>query len=217
MDFKNVLKSRFEAYLDWNEDIVVPNDPDPDSNNDVTFIRNPRKVRSCGRPYINKNRSSHENTFWRGGRRWVHDYDDVYNEEKLVKENAVEKIQQYALNRISGNFCTVRLQCVHQNPKVPPSPATMGFSRNSMHKRRAAGGKQKAWRKKRKYELGRQPANTKQVPNAMTVRRIKSPRRTQSLVKSAIVQVDADPFKQWYLQHSGVEIGHKKKASTSNK
>lgn len=41
--------------------------------------------------------------------------------------------------------------------------------------------------------------------------------RTQSLVKSAIVQVDADPFKQWYLQHYGVEIGHKKKASTSNK
>jgi len=30
-----------------------------------------------------------------------------------------------------------------------------------VHKRRATGGKQKAWRKKRKYELGRQSGNTK--------------------------------------------------------
>ncbi|XP_038993173.1 40S ribosomal protein S8-like [Hibiscus syriacus] len=35
--------------------------------------------------------------------------------------------------------------------------------------------------------------------------------RTQTLVKSAIVQVDAAPFKQRYLQHYGVDIGHKKK------
>jgi small subunit ribosomal protein S8e len=35
--------------------------------------------------------------------------------------------------------------------------------------------------------------------------------RTQTLVKSAIVQVDAAPFKQWYLTHYGVEIGRKKK------
>lgn len=41
--------------------------------------------------------------------------------------------------------------------------------------------------------------------------------RTQSLVKSAIVQVDAAPFKQWYLQHYGVEIGRKKKTSASAK
>ncbi|XP_039773105.1 40S ribosomal protein S8-like [Panicum virgatum] len=46
----------------------------------------------------------------------------------------------------------------------------MGISRDSMHKRRATGGKQKAWRKKRKYELGRQPANTKLSSNK-TVRR----------------------------------------------
>lgn len=38
--------------------------------------------------------------------------------------------------------------------------------------------------------------------------------RTQTLVKSAIVQVDAAPFKQWYLQHYGVDIGRKKKAVT---
>ncbi|XP_077227757.1 small ribosomal subunit protein eS8-like isoform X3 [Tasmannia lanceolata] len=49
----------------------------------------------------------------------------------------------------------------------------MGISRDSMHKRRATGGKKKAWRKKRKYELGRQPANTKLSSNK-TVRRIRT-------------------------------------------
>lgn len=133
----------------------------------------------------------------------------------------------------------------------------MGISRDSMHKRRATGGKKKAWRKKRKYELGRQPANTKLSSNK-TVRRIRvrggnlkwralrldtgnyswgseaTTRktrildvvynasnnelvRTQTLVRSAIVQVDAAPFKQWYLQHYGVDIGRKKKAPASAK
>ncbi|KAM1643795.1 hypothetical protein ACFX2K_013581 [Malus domestica] len=131
------------------------------------------------------------------------------------------------------------------------------ISRDSMHKRRATGGKKKAWRKKRKYELGRQPANTKLSSNK-TVRRIRVRGgnvkwralrldtgnfswgseavtrktrlldvvynasnnelvRTQTLVKSAIVQVDAAPFKQWYLQHYGVEIGRKKKSSAAKK
>ena len=31
--------------------------------------------------------------------------------------------------------------------------------------------------------------------------------RTQTLVKSAIIQVDAAPFKQWYQQHYGLEVG----------
>ncbi|KAK7288521.1 hypothetical protein RIF29_01982 [Crotalaria pallida] len=158
----------------------------------------------------------------------------------------------------------------HHNPTVVNSSATasssgtclllsasakMGISRDSMHKRRATGGKKKAWRKKRKYELGRQPANTKLSSNK-TVRRIRVRGgnvkwralrldtgnfswgseavtrktrlldvvynasnnelvRTQTLVKSAIVQVDAAPFKQWYLQHYGVDIGRKKKGATS--
>jgi small subunit ribosomal protein S8e len=104
-----------------------------------------------------------------------------------------------------------------------------------------------------RYELGRQPANTKLSSNK-TVRRIRVRGgnvkwralrldtgnyswgseavthktrildvvynasnnelvRTQTLVKSAIVQVDAAPFKQWYLQHYGVDIGRKKKAT----
>lgn len=104
-----------------------------------------------------------------------------------------------------------------------------------------------------RYELGRQPANTKLSSNK-TVRRIRVRGgnvkwralrldtgnyswgsevvtrktrildvvynasnnelvRTQTLVKSAIVQVDAAPFKQWYLQHYGVDIGRKKKTA----
>jgi small subunit ribosomal protein S8e len=126
-----------------------------------------------------------------------------------------------------------------------------------MHKRRATGGKKKAWRKKRKYELGRQPANTKLSSNK-TVRRVRVRGgnvkwralrldtgnfswgseavtrktrlldvvynssnnelvRTQTLVKNAIVQVDAAPFKQWYLTHYGVEIGRKKKSAAPAK
>ncbi|KGN61144.1 40S ribosomal protein S8 [Cucumis sativus] len=133
----------------------------------------------------------------------------------------------------------------------------MGISRDSMHKRRETGGKKKAWRKKRKYELGRQPANTK-LSSDKSIRRIRVRGgnvkwrafrldtgnyswgseavtrktrlldvvynasnnelvRTQTLVKSAIVQVDAAPFKQWYLQHYGVDIGRKKKTSASVK
>ena len=102
-----------------------------------------------------------------------------------------------------------------------------------------------------RYELGRQPANTKLSSNK-TVRRVRVRGgnvkwralrldtgnyswgseavtrktrildvvynasnnelvRTQTLVKSAIVQVDAAPFKQWYLQHYNVDIGRKKK------
>merc|ERR1712046_116171 len=34
--------------------------------------------------------------------------------------------------------------------------------------------------------------------------------RTNTLVKSGIVQIDAAPFKQWYEQHGGIKIGKKK-------
>ncbi|KAI8471880.1 MAG: 40S ribosomal protein S8 [Monoraphidium minutum] len=125
----------------------------------------------------------------------------------------------------------------------------MGISRDSLHKRRATGGRKKAWRKKKKYELGRQPANTKLSSN-VTVRTVRTRGgntkfralrldhgnyswgseavtrkvrildvkynasnnelvRTQTLVKNAIVEIDAAPFKAWYLQHYGVELGKK--------
>merc|ERR1712137_803601 len=37
----------------------------------------------------------------------------------------------------------------------------MGISRDSRHKRRSTGGRRKIHKKKRKYEMGRQPSNTK--------------------------------------------------------
>lgn len=41
--------------------------------------------------------------------------------------------------------------------------------------------------------------------------------RTQTLVKNAIIQVDAAPFRQWYNQHYGVDIGKKKKVVPGKK
>ncbi|KHG00902.1 40S ribosomal S8 [Gossypium arboreum] len=104
----------------------------------------------------------------------------------------------------------------------------MGISRDSMHKRLATGGKKKAWRKKRKYELGRQPANPKLSTNKTGSEAVTRKTRildvvynasnsklvrTQTLLKSAIVQVDAALCKQWYLQHCGVDIGRKSSSS----
>lgn len=127
----------------------------------------------------------------------------------------------------------------------------MGISRDKLHKRRETGGKQKAWRKKRKYELGRPAAQTKLSSN-VTVKKIRVRGgnhkfralrldhgnfawpsegctrktrlldvsynasnnelvRTQTLVKNAIIQIDATPFKQFYLQHYGKGPATKKK------
>eukprot|EP00285_Hemiselmis_virescens_P006865 CAMPEP_0173389114 /NCGR_PEP_ID=MMETSP1356-20130122/11262_1 /TAXON_ID=77927 ORGANISM="Hemiselmis virescens, Strain PCC157" /NCGR_SAMPLE_ID=MMETSP1356 /ASSEMBLY_ACC=CAM_ASM_000847 /LENGTH=205 /DNA_ID=CAMNT_0014346183 /DNA_START=42 /DNA_END=659 /DNA_ORIENTATION=+ len=33
--------------------------------------------------------------------------------------------------------------------------------------------------------------------------------RTKTLVKNAVVSIDATPFRQWYMQHYGVELGRK--------
>merc|ERR1712070_243941 len=35
--------------------------------------------------------------------------------------------------------------------------------------------------------------------------------RTKTLVKNTIVQIDATPFRQWYLKHYGAELGKKAK------
>ncbi|THH19940.1 hypothetical protein EW146_g1310 [Bondarzewia mesenterica] len=112
-----------------------------------------------------------------------------------------------------------------------------GISRSSRHKRSATGAQRAHYRKKRKFELGRQAANTK-----IGVKRVHSVRvrggnlkyralrldsgnfawasehvtkktrligvvynasnnelvRTNTLVKGAIIQIDATPFRQWY-------------------
>ncbi|CAG9466205.1 unnamed protein product [Pedinophyceae sp. YPF-701] len=133
----------------------------------------------------------------------------------------------------------------------------MGISRDSLHKRRLTGGRQPAWKKGKKYELGRQPANTRLSSNVCvrTVRvrggnrkfralRLDSGNfswgseavtrktrvldvvynasnnelvRTKTLVKNAIVAVDATPFKQWYATHYGVGLGKGAENDTSKK
>ncbi|KAF5355201.1 hypothetical protein D9756_005411 [Leucocoprinus leucothites] len=116
----------------------------------------------------------------------------------------------------------------------------MGISRSSRHKRSASGAQRAHYRKKRKFELGRQPANTKLGPKRIHSVRVRGGNvkyralrldggnfawgsehvtkktriigvvynasnnelvRTNTLVKSAIIQVDATPFRQWYELH----------------
>ncbi|KAA8917793.1 hypothetical protein TRICI_000101 [Trichomonascus ciferrii] len=125
----------------------------------------------------------------------------------------------------------------------------MGISRDSRHKRSHTGARLAAYRKKRKFELGRQPANTRiGTKRIHPVRarggnlkyralRLESGNfswgsenitrktriigvafhpsnneliRTNTLTKSAIVQIDATPFRQWYETHYGQPIGKKK-------
>lgn len=128
----------------------------------------------------------------------------------------------------------------------------MGISRDSRHKRSATGAKRAQFRKKRKFELGRQTTNTRLGSKRIhTVRtrggnqkfkaiRIESGNfswasegiskktrianvvyhpsnnelvRTNTLTKSAIVQIDATPFRQWYENHYGKALGKKGNAT----
>ena len=41
--------------------------------------------------------------------------------------------------------------------------------------------------------------------------------RTKTLVKNAIIAVDATPYRQWYEQHYGVALGKKKGDATTEK
>lgn len=123
-----------------------------------------------------------------------------------------------------------------------------GITRNSYKKRRATGGKQPQYRKKRKFELGRAAAGTRIGPKRIRLVRVRGGHqkhralrlehgnfswgseaisrkcrvldvvynasnnelvRTKTLVKNAIIQIDATPFRQWYVQHYGGELGKK--------
>ncbi|KAF3628622.1 hypothetical protein FXO38_28138 [Capsicum annuum] len=75
---RSSLKQFVEQYED--DDMVVPNDPNSDSDNDAIFIRNSRDVCSREMPQINRNRSFCQNAFCRDGYRWGSGYYDVYNE-----------------------------------------------------------------------------------------------------------------------------------------
>ncbi|KAK0485831.1 ribosomal protein S8e/ribosomal biogenesis NSA2 [Armillaria novae-zelandiae] len=127
----------------------------------------------------------------------------------------------------------------------------MGISRTSRHKRSASGAQRAHYRKKRKFELGRQPANTKLGAKRIHTVRVRGGNlkyralrldggnfawaseqvtrktriigvtynasnnelvRTNTLVKSAIIQIDATPFRQWYEAHYAQPVTKKGKA-----
>ncbi|ORX82189.1 ribosomal protein S8e [Anaeromyces robustus] len=125
----------------------------------------------------------------------------------------------------------------------------MGISRDSRHKRNATGAKRAQYRKKRKFEMGRQNSLTKLGSKKIHTIRVRGGNlkyralrldsgnfswgseaitrkarivavvynasdndlvRTNTLVKNAIVQIDATPFRQWFETHYGVVLGKKK-------
>ncbi|CAO3659819.1 unnamed protein product [Rhizopus stolonifer] len=113
----------------------------------------------------------------------------------------------------------------------------MGISRDSRHKRSATGARRAQYRKKRKFELGRQFANTKLGSKRIHLVRVRGvvtslgvPKesrktrvltvaynasnnelvRTNTLVKSAVIQIDATPFRQWYESHYALPLGKQK-------
>ena len=131
----------------------------------------------------------------------------------------------------------------------------MSISRNSRHKRRSTGGRMPVHKKKRQFEMGRMPTNTKLGAKKITLVRGRGGNfkhralridagtfswgseaisrksrvldvvynatnnelvRTKTLVKNAIVRIDATPFRQWYLKHYDVEL-NKKKVEESEK
>ncbi|KAG6880187.1 hypothetical protein C0992_003851 [Termitomyces sp. T32_za158] len=131
----------------------------------------------------------------------------------------------------------------------------MGISRSSRHKRSETGAQRAHYRKKRKFELGRQPANTKLGPKRVHTVRVRGGNfkfralrlesgnfawgsehttkktriisvvynasnnelvRTNTLVKSAIIQVDATPFRQWYESHYAQPVTKKGKTQTAS-
>mmetsp|Transcript_17124 Transcript_17124/g.28160 ORF Transcript_17124/g.28160 Transcript_17124/m.28160 type:complete len:224 (+) Transcript_17124:68-739(+) len=65
----------------------------------------------------------------------------------------------------------------------------MGISRSSFHKRRATGGKPKLYRKKRKFELGRQSANTK-----IGAKRLRTVRVRGGALKYRALRLEAGNF-----------------------
>ncbi|KAG2079116.1 40S ribosomal protein S8 [Suillus decipiens] len=124
----------------------------------------------------------------------------------------------------------------------------MGISRSSRHKRSATGAQRAYYRKKRKFELGRQPASTKLGAKRIHTVRVRGGNtkyralrldtgnfawasehvtrktrlisvvynasnnelvRTNTLVKGAIIQIDATPFRQWYESHYAQPISKK--------
>ncbi|GCB26837.1 40S ribosomal protein S8-A [Aspergillus awamori] len=137
--------------------------------------------------------------------------------------------------------------------RVSPRTANMGISRDSRHKRSATGAKRATYRKKRAFEKGRQPSNTRIGTKRIHLVRTRGGNqkfralrlesgnfswgsegisrktrvivvayhpsnnelvRTNTLTKSAVVQIDAAPFRQWYEAHYGQPIGRRRQQKT---
>ena len=88
-------------------------------------------------------------------------------------------------NRCVGHFFVFYLVLNH----VP------GISRSSRHKRSASGAQRAHYRKKRKFELGRQPANTKLGP-----KRIHTVRTRGGNVKYRALRLESGNF-AWGSEH----------------
>jgi len=125
----------------------------------------------------------------------------------------------------------------------------MGISRDSRHKRAATGAKRAHYSKKRAFEKGRQPANTRIGAKRIHLVRTRGGNRkfralrldsgnfswgsegvarktrvigvvyhpsnnelvrTNTLTKSAVIQIDAAPFRQWYEAHYGQPLGRRR-------
>lgn len=70
--------AQLNSYLDWDDNMIVSDVGKDDSYDHATFIRNPRKVCTCERPLINRNRSGHENFSNRcGGGGGGRSYEDI--------------------------------------------------------------------------------------------------------------------------------------------
>ncbi|KAJ8109665.1 hypothetical protein OPT61_g7295 [Boeremia exigua] len=139
---------------------------------------------------------------------------------------------------------------------MPAIVTAYTISRDSRHKRSASGAKRAYYRKKRAFEKGRQPANTrigaKRVHLVRTRggnRKFRALRldagnfswgsegiakktrvigvvyhpsnnelvRTNTLTRSAVVQIDAAPFRQWYEAHYGASLGRRRQAKSGEK
>ncbi|KAH7122305.1 40S ribosomal protein S8-B [Dendryphion nanum] len=132
----------------------------------------------------------------------------------------------------------------------------MGISRDSRHKRSASGAKRAYYRKKRAFEKGRQPSNTRIGAQRVHLVRTRGGNRkfralrlesgnyswgsegiarktrvigvvyhpsnnelvrTNTLTKSAVVQIDAAPFRQWFEAHYGSSLGRRRQAKAGEK
>lgn len=132
----------------------------------------------------------------------------------------------------------------------------MGISRDSRHKRSASGAKRAYYRKKRAFEKGRQPANTRIGAKRIHLVRTRGGNRkfrglrleagnfswgsegvsrktrvivvafhpsnnelvrTNTLTKSAVVQIDAAPFRTWYEAHYGATLGRRRQTQAQQK